>query len=331
MKHTHIFRVVPERPRSFLQRIFRQYEKENAIIEFNNLLATRPAKDVSFMQVLDIGKRYKVNLQREFERNMDEFYAAYLKHCLSDKKLDNSEIAELKHLKSVLGLTEAKVALIHETLAGAIYKNSMSEALEDAHISAEEKEFLNRLKSELQLPEELAERISSEMKKAYLDPALDTITADGRLSPDEEQELLQLSKNLDMPFTQKDRAELRKMKLQWAAENLPLTPIDAGIKLQKDENCYYRGSAGWYEAGSGRNAFSWKLVAEGELFLTNKRVFLSGLSSNKNLPFTQILYIEAEQQGIVLHKMKGKNPLIKVHGGSEEAKILLKRLLNGSL
>ena len=77
---------------TFLQKLFHKIPKQNAIIEFNNILAATPLLDISLTDVNNIERKYKTRLHRDFKRNMFEFYAAYLKYCLADNKLSTDEL-----------------------------------------------------------------------------------------------------------------------------------------------------------------------------------------------------------------------------------------------
>src|SRR5688572_2450893 len=145
MNNNPVYQNVPLKPMSALQKLFKQTEPDNAIIELNNLLATHVIMDIKPEQVTGIARKYKINLSREFERNIDEFYAAYLNHCLTDKALSDSEIEELKHLKAILGLNDAKVNLIHEKLTGIIYKQSIEEIIKDGRMNKSEADFISKL------------------------------------------------------------------------------------------------------------------------------------------------------------------------------------------
>src|SRR5688572_26477710 len=91
---------------SFFQKLFKQFPQENAVIELNNLLASKSIKEISKNEIKEIEHRYELNLIREFKLNLEEFYAVYLNYCLADRVLNEQEIEELGHLKNVLELDD---------------------------------------------------------------------------------------------------------------------------------------------------------------------------------------------------------------------------------
>jgi len=324
-----IFKTVPLRKKSLLQILFRQQEESNAIIEVNNLLASGPILQIKKEQIEAISHKYKIDLYREFERNTDEFYAAYLKHCLDDKKLTDVEISELLHLKVLLSLDEAKVNLIHKNLAGAIYKTDLQNAISDGRLTEAEAAFLEKLQAELGLSEEAAGEISREVRTGFVQKTVDAIIAGDLLSPDEEKELNAIceSLNVDLRIDQKTRAALDKMKQLWQIENLPLKAVEPDIKLQKNEICYYTSQARWKEIRGPSSWPEWQIIEQGTIYLTNKRIILVGISGNKNVPYSKIFSVSQLPEGVLVKKETGKNPILEIDDDTDIAFRILSRLL----
>lgn len=89
---------------SFIQKIFHKTPWQNAIIELNNLLANTSLLNITPANVQEIEKKNKTRLYKTFNRNIIEFYASYLKFCLSDNKLSEDNLANIKHFKEILNL-----------------------------------------------------------------------------------------------------------------------------------------------------------------------------------------------------------------------------------
>ena len=89
---------------NIFQRLFKQLPKENALIEVNNLLASKAIRDITESDMSDISEKYKINIHQTFLANLLEMYAAQLKYALIDKKLTEEELDELRALKDLFGL-----------------------------------------------------------------------------------------------------------------------------------------------------------------------------------------------------------------------------------
>ncbi len=172
---------------SYLQKMFRQIPQENAVIEVNNLLATKPIKQLSRKDIEEIENRYQLSLIRAFKLNLEEFYTVYLSYCLADKVLNKDELDELSHLKQILDLDDKTIDKMHTKLGEVIYKQSFQEAVADGRLSPQEQAFLSQLENTLRLPKALADKISAETRTNFVESYVSRIVADQRLSPAEEQ------------------------------------------------------------------------------------------------------------------------------------------------
>ena len=96
----NLYQSVPLSNNSYFQKLFKQFPQENAVIELNNLLATKAITEISQSEIQEIEKKYELNLYKEFRLNIEEFYTVYLNYCLADKVLNEQELKELNHLKN---------------------------------------------------------------------------------------------------------------------------------------------------------------------------------------------------------------------------------------
>ncbi|MFT4154286.1 hypothetical protein [Parafilimonas sp.] len=346
---------------SFFQKLFKQFPQENAVIELNNLLATKQIKDISSQEIQNIESKYKLNLVREFKLNLEEFYAVYLNYCLDDKILSEQELTELSHLKIILNLDDKTIDKLHAKLGEIIYKKSFEEAIADGRLTKEEKDFLSKLENTLRLPKELADKISSETRTGFIENYVAQIIADQRLSPDEEQELQTIAKslNVNIQLNSQTKEQLRKLKLYWALENLNLPIIQPDIVIQKSEVCHIKiSNVNWYELRSIRQRVSYsgystsfkiakgfylrsgsfkphsysvdtmKLIDTGTLYLTNKRIIFTGNKKNSNIRIDRILNFTPYSDGVEIGKETGKSPTLQMAQNADVFCIILERLLN---
>jgi len=101
----------------------------------------------------------RVDLRNRLVRGRKRLYGRYLRHCFEDKVLSEEERADLAHLRSLLHLSAADLAAVHDEVAIEVYGEAVQEVLEDFQLDDDEAEFLRGLREQLGLTEERAERI----------------------------------------------------------------------------------------------------------------------------------------------------------------------------
>lgn len=326
-----LYQVVPLYKQSFFQKIFRQHPEENSVIEINNLLAQKPVKSITLDEIAKISKRYDFNIYYVFKKNIFEFYAVYLNDCLKNKNLSDDDTDELKHLKTLLRLSDDDTRMIHDKLAGAIYAERMQDAIEDGRLDNAEKESLEKLQKQLRLSENIAQTISREIRSKFLNDHLNNIISNERLSPENEEEFQAIAKNLmvDITMDNQTKATLEKFKRYWAIENKDLMAIEVDVTLQKGEDCYFTTFIDWYEKRAVPRAGyeEWRLLDQGQLYLTNKRIIFSGSKKTNNVRLDKILSVTIYSDGIEIKKDVGRNPLLRLKSDTDVFNILLSRLL----
>jgi hypothetical protein len=357
----HLYQIRPLSRTSFLQRVFKQFPQENSVIELNNLLATKPLLHIDEKDVAEIENRYKLNLNKEFKLNLEEFYTVYLNHCLADKILNQQELEDLNHLKRILNLDNKTISMLHAKIGEIIYKKSFREAVADGRLTKDEEDFLSKLANTLQLPKELSDKISAETRSAFVENYVAQIVTDQRMSPAEEEELQTISRslNVNLKFNEQTKDQLRKLKLYWAIENLDLPVILPDIVIQKSEVCHMIiQCVNWYELRSIRQRTSYsgystsfkiakgfylrsgsyssqsysvdtmKLIDTGTLYLTSKRIIFTGTKKNSNIRIDKILNFIPYKDGVEIGKETGKSPTLQIHQHADIFCMMLERLLN---
>jgi hypothetical protein len=88
---------------NFIQRILKKQPQENALIEINNLLVINQEnlKNISIDNVLEISKKYKVDINIEGQQTRINLFAKYVDFCLTNNKLEENRVSELDHLKQI--------------------------------------------------------------------------------------------------------------------------------------------------------------------------------------------------------------------------------------
>lgn len=359
--NSNLFQTIPLFNASFFQKLFKQLPQENAVIELNNLFASKDILAISEIDIKNIEEYYKIGLHKEFKLNIEEFYAVYLNYCLADKVLNDEELKELNHLKNILNLDDKTIDKLHSKIGVLVYKKSFEEAVSDGRLTKDEEYFLNKLETTLRLPKELADKISSETRNVYLENYVAQIVADQSLSPTEEKELQAIanSLNINVQLNEQTKEQLRKLKLYWTLENLDLPIIKSDIAIQKSEICHLKiSNVNWYELRSVRQRASYngystsfkvakgfylrsgsyksqsysvdtmKLIDTGTLYLTNKRIIFTGGKKNSNIRIDKILDFSPYTDGVEIGKETGKSPTLQMTKNADIFCMILERLLN---
>lgn len=356
-----VFRKKPLLESNLWQKIWNKKIPENFFIELNNLLSDKEMLNIKLDEVNRLCRRYRISNITMHSRRLSGFYHSYLQFCLEDRKLSNSEIVELRHLKLLLGLSDRTVKQIHKSLALAIYGQELDKVMSDDVIDYQEQQFLDELCQNLYLPEELADRLLQEKAGKKLSHKLKEIMADKRITPEEEKEFRLLSENLGFTPSIDDRtqANLLRYKTYWQVENGELPRIEPGIALHSNEICHFGCEANWYETDNDttnlepqrlegrvrvpRGVFwrsdeenltgipgsAWRKIDTGELYLTDSRLIFMGKMGRMVLNLSNIAGLIPYNDGTFVHRVKGKSPMIEIE--EEEADIfalMLNRLLS---
>lgn len=356
----NLYKILELRRPSLLERFFKKSPKQNAFIEINNLLATKPLKEISYHDIEEISTRYRVNLQENFLNQFKELYECYLKKCFEDNVLTDEEVDELSYLRHLLILQEADVNELHDKLGGEIYKKTYDDAINKGTLEKSKEEFLDKLKDNLRLPEEVAKKISADSRTNFVNIQLGKITEDGRVSPEEWEELNLIAKNLNVELTinEGSRAQLEKMKLYWLIENGELPTKQVDINLQKNELCFYTTRIEWlenktvtqrinyggpiyrvkimkgvyYRAGSVKvqriTSEELQIIDSGIIYVTNKRLIFIGNKKNSNIPISKILSLTPYSDGVGIEKDSGKSPILRVSDNADILSMVLGRMIN---
>lgn len=157
------YQVIPLQPKSFLQKVFQQQPEENAIIAVNNLLATTPIGQLNRTMILKIGVEYKVDVNRVFPLNMEEFYAAYLNFVLRKDQISYEGDPNLNRLQDVLGLKDETVQYLHEKVGKIWYEKALKKCIKNGVFSHGEEKAMASLARHLRLPEEVTSAVRRQL------------------------------------------------------------------------------------------------------------------------------------------------------------------------
>jgi len=210
------------------------------------------------------------------------------------------------------------------------------------------------LEKELTLPKELAEKISSEVRGQFFSDHVDGLVSTAHFSPADEKELEEIARSLNISsnLENKNKQQLKQLKMYWALENLPLTEYQAELPLQKAEVCYLKiADVSWYEfRGSHKqdtshgkthkafylqepskqksiNSSILRFVDKGTLYMTNKRVIFDGQLKNSNIRLDGIESLIPYKNAVHILKQKGKSPVLHFSKKEDAFLLILERLI----
>lgn len=329
-----IFKKVKPVEMSFLQKLFNQLPTENAIIEFNNLLASHRIQNITSDQVKNIELKYSIVLNTEFNLNMQEFFAVYWNQYLRHEDSNSDSENELNHFIQILNLNTTTTSFLQRKLGEVWYQEVITTSLTSRRFYPDDLLKLERLRQKARLPGPIAEQILNDAKLVVVESYVTTLNSKNQCSPTEEAELDAMMVNFCVPAEtiKQIKEKLQKSKYYWELEHLPLKSISVKATLQRNETCFLQmNMVKWYETRSaGHGTKQFELINEGSLYLTNKRLLFEGNKKTSIITFDRIKNISLQTNGITIHKDKGKEPVLAFKSDSYLFDLVLKRLLKES-
>lgn len=358
-----LFREVQLHNRSFMQKLLNQLPVENAIIELNNLLATRSPRQITSQNIRKIEEKYKVSLSQEFMLNLQEFYAVYLNFILSNAELDDEKEAELYHFQTIMRLDSNAVAMLKEKVGAIAFKCILNDNLKRKVANPSQERKLKAVKEYCLLPDLTVEKVSIEVYTNHIAQYIKRCINRMKYSAEEELELNTLfdTLNIHLPLKKEVSDQLKKLKHYAKLESEELSAVSVDEPLQKNEVCYgVFEKVKWFECVTNKqsklkvdfekkaerakkihlhsrhvsvfgNQYRLKLKDTGRLLITNKRVLLIGSSKTSNIRLEKITDFNAYIDGAEILKDTGNDVVLNIQKESDIFSIILSRLLKSKL
>lgn len=356
-----IFREKSLVDRNFFQRILSRLPKENAYIEINNLLAQNEnqIQTITSDKISLIAEKYKIDLKKSNNAGLIDLFIKHLKECLLDKKLDQSQIDTLNHLKVILFLDETETQEIIKKETEEILSKQVKLTFATGKMDDSKWESLDKLKSDLLISTEDAEGIYKNHAEKILEIFMQNAISDKRYSPDEEKEFREIANNFaaNLKIEKDTETLLKRFRLFWEIDNGNLPIINSEINLQKSESLHFKTMVTWeeqrkvttrynyagptarikivkgiyYRAGSmsvrPQSEDVWQTIDTGTLCLTNKRLIFMGEKGNKTIPINKILDFKPYSNGVDIQKDSGKSPFLRFTNDTNLFSMILNRLM----
>jgi hypothetical protein len=355
-----VFIKKPLEKRSIFDKLLKKDLPENMIIEVNNLFAGKPILEVTPDEINKIYMRYGAAVLARHQRGMLGYYHLYLQQCLEDKRLTEQEIAELAHLKILLGLSDRVIKQSHQSIVSRLYGAELARSLSDGSISYEEQQFLQELSDNLLLSHERTAAIMEDQAEKRISDLLEDIMSDERITPEEEATYEDLVRNLGLnpDMEEQTRNNFERYKLFWRLENKPLPQIETELDLEAGESACYTAEVKLYGSFNkdrnpvynpledrqlrtrevfwrigypgeiGEEQEDWELHDSGKMILTNRRVIFLGEHTEKTIFLSEIIDFVPYSDGIRIEPEKGESIVMEMVRNADIISILLKRLLS---
>lgn len=351
----------PQCPRSFLQRLFRIRNHEDAVIAINNLFAShRGLAELRPQEIAEVLDEFRVSAQR-LRSDFREMTSALLVFVIENGNEADLD-TDLRKVSSLFPLDRADFA---SALSGArkeVYGRAIDRFIEDGRLSKQEKLELEALRLRLGLSEGDGKSVYAERAQRRIARFVQFITEDQRISPVEDRRLSDMAQSLGVTL-QLDKSSdhvFQRYRTLWAIEHGELPVISAPIPLRRGEVCHFFSECSWHEyrvtsttvvyggfrsstkiikglyAVGGAREYrpvhqeSLVPVDSGSFYVTSDRVvFVGSVGSKKgiSIPLSGIADVSIFSDGLMLRRNSGKNPFIKFDADVDICSMILAQLL----
>lgn len=153
--------VIDDERIKLMEELLRLSPAEKAFIEVSNIIATTPISQITGEALLQPLRENGIAPEAARPR-FRIIYSHVLKHFVLDRNLTDQEESELDHLKQLLGLSQADVEEVFESVVSRTYEHIALRATADEGEAGRVERLLELSKS-LKIPEEVARQILSKL------------------------------------------------------------------------------------------------------------------------------------------------------------------------
>lgn len=347
----------------WLQKLFKNYPKKNALIELNNSLAESPDPAFSKADFDQLCERYKINLREKYEEKITEMYKKFFTYWLYQHSQFDKNLEPAHRLLDIFGISKTQADIIHSRAAEDVYRDIVTLTIDDGILNDDKEEALEEKRELLQLNKSQAQEVLDSCRINRVNQFVEQIIEDGRVSPQEEIHLEEISRclNVDLTFDSDTQALYDKYRFLWRIENEDLPRIEPDIILQKREVCYLKQYTKWHEYRAQTKRVNYggptmririakglyyragslnvqrvseevlKLIDVGMIYITNKRLIFAGEKKNTNIRFSRIIDFKGYSNGVDIIKDAGKSPFLELSEDADLFLAVLSRAISDSL
>jgi hypothetical protein len=219
-----------------------------------------------------------------------------------------------------------------------IFRGRLKTALRDGVLTDEEKASLDAVARSFELTDAVRQAIYKDEVAAVIQQAFNEAIADQRLTDAEEHRLAAMSKNLGVTVAHDEKTDalIKRFRLLAQIEAGQLPIVNSGLVLQRGETVHaefpcrlhekrtvtkairYSGPSGSIRIAKG---LSWRygsvsvnrvtseelrVIDNGTLYATNKRLLFNGAGKNLNVPYKKIIQFTLYKDGLKIEKESGR-------------------------
>jgi hypothetical protein len=317
-------------------------------------LAGRDPRDVGHAEIAAVLRAWGANGRRAREVVCATWRQA-LEQLTADDALTDDEVAYLTYLRHLLNFSDREAVTVQHEVLTARYRLASGQALADGQLTQAEREGIERLQEALRLPMQIHVAVWSDLCMPLIEKRFMEATADRRLSPHELDGIRAYARSfgiVNLNFDPDSQGIIDRYSLLWRIENGQMPSIAVPIALQKDEICFWSDTGEWHELRtrtmrinySGPVAsirimkgLHWRVgsiapsrvtreeltrLDSGTLYVTNKRILLTGAAKNYQLRYSGVLGIEVFSDAIRIEKSSGRSPVLVLRDPEIPAAIL---------
>jgi hypothetical protein len=342
------------RKRGLISRLFGLSDAKGANDALAATLAGRDPREVKHEEIAAALWAWGANGRRA-RRILCDTWGQALERLTADDAISDAEAAYLTYLRHLLNLSDVETATVQREILTERYRLAAGQALADGELTSAEREGINKLSTALRLPEAIRHAVWAELATPLVKKRLDNALADRRLSPLELDDVYEYAKSLGVNEVRLDsqyEAWIERYRLLWQIENGQLPSVAAPIALQKGETCFWSGVAEWHELRTRTvrvnysgpvvsirimKGLYWRATSVtpsrvtreelhrldgGSLYLTSKRILLTGAHKGYQLRYSGVLGIEVFSDAIRVEKASGRSPVLVLRDPEIPAAIL---------
>ena len=345
-QETGPFRLRALRGQTWWDRLVSQAHKRDALVELENMLATGGAMAVQPAHIAELSERYKCDLTVHYSKQLLELWGTYLRDCASRGLPTHQERQAAAHLRSVFVIGADAARSLQSQVGSALYKDTLRTVTRKRELADPDLIQLDKIAVAFELATAITDSVyANEMSRMYHE-MLNAMVEDDRLSSEDEERLLRLQADFGftVEFDEATELELARMKLLWGIENgTELPDLEVSVNLQRGEKGRFETPCEWWEQRRVVHSYrysgpvlrfkiikgvyyrmgstsvrtnasdEWQRIDHGRAVLTSKRIIFVGERGNKTIPYTKVLDLEMQEDGVHVLKDTGKSPIIVVH------------------
>ena len=332
--------VVP--PKSFLARTGLSGPTEHTFAITKNAIIAGDWETVDALL-----EEFGTSLYLRFENRWLAFLQQAIELFAKDHSIKQAERQWMRRFTETFEIEPVRVHICMRQAFRAVFETHIRKVVADKRITAEELSYANRLCTKLGLTPEEGTTLITPIVTEVLRNDLDVALADGLLSPEEDQRISQLLAGLQINNAAKIEVstELSFARSRWSILYGQLPTCECPLRLPGGELAHYRVKARWYEMRKVRSALGYagltgsiriakglsfrygslryttpsvdqlQQIDDGELVLTNKRLFFLGSTANRSIPWKQVLAVNIHSHNTFeIEKPRGRSPVIDAYG-----------------